>query len=316
MPPIALRAHDGFHHEALLYEGARGFLDATMPFIRDGLEADEPTLVVVDAAKIGMLRESLGADAASVQFADMAAVGANPARIIPAWRGFVSDHAGPGRRLRGIGEPIWPGRSDPELAECHRHESLLNLAFAGSGPFDLLCPYDTAALDPEVIDEARRTHPHIVERGAERASDTYRGLAAVAAPFSEPLDAPPQDAVVLWFDMETLHEVRELVGRHARELGVTGMKLEDLMVSVSEVATNSVCHAGGYGTLYVWPLTDTLICEVRDTGRIDDPLVGRGRPSEVQASGYGLWLANQMCDLVQVRSFEDGSTVRLHMRRA
>jgi hypothetical protein len=32
--------------------------------------------------------------------------------------------------------------------------------------------------------------------------------------------------------------------------------------------------------------------------------------------GYGLWLANQLCDLVQVRSFPTGSAVRLHMRLA
>ena len=33
-----------------------------------------------------------------------------------------------------------------------------------------------------------------------------------------------------------------------------------------------------------------------------------------QESGFGLWLANQLCDLVQIRSFADGSVVRLHLR--
>ena len=44
-----------------------------------------------------------------------------------------------------------------------------------------------------------------------------------------------------------------------------------------------------------------------------EPLVGRERPAG-PAGGYGLWLANQLCDLVQVRSFPAGSVVRLHMR--
>ena len=46
----------------------------------------EPILVAVGADKIAALRAALGADAAGIDFADMAEVGHNPARIIPAWR--------------------------------------------------------------------------------------------------------------------------------------------------------------------------------------------------------------------------------------
>ena len=96
----------GFRHEAFLYAGRDEFLDGTAAFIRDGLAAGEPTLVVVSAEKIALLRAELGADAEQVQFADMAEVGRNPARIIPAWRDFVGERSDPGRPLRGIGEPI------------------------------------------------------------------------------------------------------------------------------------------------------------------------------------------------------------------
>ena len=37
---------------------------------------------------------------------------------------------------------------------------------------------------------------------------------------------------------------------------------------------------------------------------------------EAGLMGRGLWLANQVCDLVQVRSFDGVSTVRIHKRRA
>jgi MEDS: MEthanogen/methylotroph, DcmR Sensory domain len=57
-------------------------------------------------------------------------VAANPARIIPAWRDFVASVDGRGH-ARGIGEPIWAERTPAELVECQRHETLLNLAFAG-----------------------------------------------------------------------------------------------------------------------------------------------------------------------------------------
>jgi hypothetical protein len=40
--------------------------------------------------------------------------------------------------------------------------------------------------------------------------------------------------------------------------------------------------------------------------RIDLVVIGGG-----QAGGHGLWLANQRCNLVQLRSFETGTTVKL-----
>jgi hypothetical protein len=71
-------------------------------------------------------------------------------------------------------------------------EALLNVAFAGSPPWSLLCPYDTEALPPDVIDEARRTHPVVVEDGTRRESASYHGLEAVAAAtFDGPLPEPP-----------------------------------------------------------------------------------------------------------------------------
>lgn len=310
-------AHDaaaGFHHDALMYSGLPGFLEGTVPFIRQGLEAEEPTLVVVDRAKIEMLQDALNGDAGAVQFADMADVGANPARIIPALREFVDTHAPKGRALRGIGEPIYPERSAVELVECQRHEALLNVAFADARNFTLVCPYDIEALDPEVIEVAHRTHPR-VQAGATRGpSREYLGLEAIAAPFTDPLPDPPPNAHRLQFDIASLHELRAFVGEVARAAGIGPARTTDLVSAVSELATNSIRHGGGGGLLRAWRNYESLICEVIDRGRIDDPLAGREVPRPDQPDGRGLWLANQLCDLVQIRSIAAGSAVRLHMQ--
>ena len=73
-------------------------------------------------------------------------------------------------------------------------------------------------------------------------------------------------------------------------------------------------HGGGLGRVLLWQEPGELLCEVRDEGRITAPLVGRERPRPGQVGGYGLWLANQVCDLVQVRAYAAGGVVRLHMR--
>jgi len=74
-----------FVHEAFLYRGPDEFLHGMLQFIRDGVDGGEPVFVVLNAEKIARLREALGEDADRVLFADMAEVGANPARIIAAW---------------------------------------------------------------------------------------------------------------------------------------------------------------------------------------------------------------------------------------
>jgi anti-sigma regulatory factor (Ser/Thr protein kinase) len=306
--------HAPFRHEAFMYSGLDEFVEGMSAFLRAGVTAGEPSLVVVSARKIRLLREALGADADAVLFADMADVGSNPARIIPAWRDFVFDRGRSGRALRGIGEPIYPERSSVEVVECHRHEALLNIAFAETPAFHLVCPYDTDALHPDVVATARRTHPSVVEDGVARVSALFDGLAAVAEPFADPLPAPPSDAAALEVRLDALAAVRRFVTRHAAVAQLSAERTRDLLVAVNEIATNSVRHGGGRGRVLLWREPGAFVCEVRDTGRIANPLAGRERPERGQVGGYGLWLANQLCDLVQVRAYGSGGAVRLHMR--
>ena len=304
-----------FRHDALLYAGDEEFVAGTVPFILTGIEAGEPVLVVVDKHKIGLLESELGADAAHVQFADMREVGSNPARLIPAWKHFLDARKQPRTRVWGIGEPIWSGRSEAELVECHRHEALLNLAFAEAAPLSLLCPYDTAALDPEVIAGARCSHPTVVDDGARHASVCLLRPRFARGRRSRSRCPSRARRCTSSSSSRTISPTSAASSRGAHAPpGLEHERGEDVVLAVNEVATNSVRHGGGGGTLRAWQEPDALICEVRDRGRLEDPLVGRRRPSGAQVGGYGLWLANQVCDLVQLRSHEHGSTVRVHMR--
>jgi anti-sigma regulatory factor (Ser/Thr protein kinase) len=83
---------------------------------------------------------------------------------------------------------------------------------------------------------------------------------------------------------------------------------------VTEVASNSIRHGGGQGTLRVWVEDGALVCEFRDAGVISDPMVGRVRPAVNQIGGCGLWFVHQLCDLVEIRSGPgEGTRVRLHV---
>lgn len=311
--PAALGA--GFRHEALLYSGQVEFVERASAFVRSSLEREEPVLVAVSPGKIRALRAALGPGAGRgrVFFVDMSELGRNPARIIPAWSDFVGQHAG-ATCLRGVGEPVWPGRSTAELAECERHELLLNLAFEDGPAWWLLCPYDTVALGANVVAQALRTHPYVSDRAGPRRNHAYRGPETASALLSEPLPGPPASCLVLEFEMGALAPLRAAIAREAELAGLDRSRTGDVVLAVHEIASNSVRHGGGRGTLRVWRETDALVCEVRDPGRIDDPLAGRRRPAPGNSDGRGLWLANQLCDLVQIRSTPAGSAVRILMR--
>jgi len=309
------QATHAFRHVALFYAGERPFVNAISAFIRDGVAAGEPVLVVVGARKIELLRHELGDLAERVLFGDMAEVGQNPGAIISAWDDFVRDRFAEGQRVRGVGEPIWAGRSDDEVEECHNHEALLNLAFADAPGFWLVCPYDVDSLDLKVIEHATCTHPFLSEGGVERPSPVYRGEDLCGHLFEGELDPPPGDAYEVAFDTDSLGAMREFVGELAHDAGIEAKRRDDLLLAVNELATNSVRHGGGSGVLRAWAEGASLVCEVCDTGRIDAPMTGRVRPPAGGLNGYGLWLVNQVCDLVQVRAGASGSVVRMRVRR-
>jgi anti-sigma regulatory factor (Ser/Thr protein kinase) len=297
-----------FEHAALLYQGPGEFGTVVLPLLRDGLSAGASVLVAVDTEKAALLRDELGPGAGAIRFVDMREVGRNPARIIPVWRAFVEEHAA--RGALGVGEPLWPGRSRDEVQECELHESLLNMAFADGPAWRLFCPYDVVNLSTAELNTAFDTHPEVP--GFPARADARR-LRAVPGRFRTPLDEPGGPAEETAFRSPgSLSELRRLVSDRARGAGVGPARADDLALAVSEVAANSVRYGGGGGTLRTWLDGNAFVCEVRDRGHIDDPLVGRVEPEPVVEGRRGLWLVNQLCDLVQLRSLDDGVVVRLH----
>jgi anti-sigma regulatory factor (Ser/Thr protein kinase) len=311
----AEHARSGLHHAAVFYRGIDEFLIDAVPFLLAGVEANAAVLVVVGPAKIEALRDTLGGAGESVVFADMEAVGRNPGRLIPMWRDFADEHAPTGRELRGVGEPVFAGRRADEIVECQRHERLVNCALAGVGaPMHLSCPYDVDGLDSTVIAEAHRTHPYVRRAAAVDEPGHYRDGEFLP---QDPLPPPPPSAVAFAFDESSLRDVRRFVARRAADVGVEDNRADDLVLAVNELATNSVRHGGGGGTVRVWsdPAGDRLVCEVGDRGTILDPMAGRVRPRNDHIGGRGLWMVNQLCDLVQLRSGPAGSAIRLHVVR-
>jgi anti-sigma regulatory factor (Ser/Thr protein kinase) len=104
---------------------------------------------------------------------------------------------------------------------------------------------------------------------------------------------------------------RRTVAQWARSCGLPEDRVEVLELAASELATNSIRHGGGGGTVAMWLDESAAVLEFSDAGTLSDPLIGRLRPDHGQEGGQGLYLVNQLCDLVQLRSSDQGTTVRV-----
>jgi anti-sigma regulatory factor (Ser/Thr protein kinase) len=298
----------GFCHEAFFYADEDEFLAGAVPFLEEGVSSGEAVIAALPESRRQLLRGALGPLADEVALYAMEEIGRNPGRLISAWRCFLQNNAeAPG--IRGIGEPAWAGRTPAELEECERLERLVNLAFVQEKALTVVCPYDTSALEDEVLAGAKRSHSHCSSPEGKSTSPSFTldGLLEGSLP------QPDRPTVSLCFGRTDLRTVRQAVASLARSVGLGSRRNEDFVLAVCEAATNSVQHGGGEGSLAIWRDSDELVCDIRDAGQITNPLVGRERPPVAQVGGRGLWIANEVCDLVQIRSGEEGTHVRLRM---
>jgi anti-sigma regulatory factor (Ser/Thr protein kinase) len=163
-----------------------------------------------------------------------------------------------------------------------------------------------------VIEAAYRTHALVSQDGEVNG---FGHEHEPSGPFEGFLPSPLEGFEELAFGREELAALRRFVSGWATNALLPARRTEELVLAVNELATNSVRYGGGGGRLRVWREADTLLCEVHDGGHIVEPLAGRRRPPPEELSGRGLWLVNQLCDLVQIRSSEHaGSTIRVHMQ--
>ena len=299
-----------YRHLAFLYEDDAEYISVLSNFIQTGVDAGEQVLVVVPDPKIDPLSSALSDPYYQVRFMDMLHVGRNPARVIAMWSDFL-DNAD-GQPCRGVGEPVHRERERDARTECGVNEQLVNIAL-GDPEFLLACPYDTRILDHTTLDAAVDTHPWLLGDGGTRRNDMFYGGPSTDALFGAPLDPIGTPAVDFPFGPDDLARLRWLVASAARDFGLSTDRTAGFVLAADEVAGNVLLHGGGGGTARWWVAGDELVCEVTGPGTFTDPLVGRFRLPVDRPGGRGLWLANQLCDLVQLRNVGDRTVVRLHV---
>jgi len=172
--------------------------------------------------------------------------------------------------------------------------------------------YHLMRLSPALTSCAEQAHPVVSAGGRHEGKRGLPGAWRTSTGVRLPAGPAPDDAARLFYTRD-LRSVRELVAEHAAAAGLSRGRTADLIIAASEVAANTLKHTPNGGQLLIWHTCDEVICQLADRGTISDPLAGRRRPDRA-SSGYGLWVVNQICDLVELRSAPGRTVARLHMR--
>ena len=145
----------------MIYRSPDEFLEATAPFLEDGLALGHAALAVTTRRNIKRLQERLARVGDRIQYVPSDAWYRDPFNTVEKYRAYRDDQIAKGHpRVRIVGEPVWPKRSAEGVRRWIRYEAIINLAMANA-PSSIFCPYDGNALPDEVLASVRRTHPHM-----------------------------------------------------------------------------------------------------------------------------------------------------------
>lgn len=299
-------------HSTLFYDGARQYAAEAGGFLLDGLERGHRGLVMAPPQRVDELRSALGRDADEVTFVDESIAYA------PQWNAYrtLLDFAAKAPDVRScvVAEQALSRRTPAELVDYRRLEAAINVVFAGAD-VDLLCPYDAGSLPAHLLDIGRHTHGAMLADGGLSANDRFGDPVAMMAGLAAVVPPPVGGTSVECSAQADIGGVRRLVRTLGAEAGIDPEVVDDMTLAVTEVLTNAILHGAPPAYVHVYEAGATWVCHVTDGGQGPvDPFVGLLPPGGLSDHGYGLWLARQLCDAVDVGSDASGTHVRLHAR--
>ena len=297
---IALR------HNALVYESQDAYLARAVPFLRDGIAAGEGAIVAHTRVGIGAMREALGTDARKVTFVDVSAAYTRPARTLAAYHAVYAEQLAKTPAVRAVAD-VQFGPIPAEWSVWTGYEAVFNRSF-GHLPVWVLCSYDANGTPDAILEGVWQTHPEVVTDRAWERSDRFvdpdqllRWIAPDPTALGGLRSIPVED------DVERLRE------RIALELAAAGVETPrslDMLLAVTEVATNAIRHGRGICDVRVGVIRGRFVCEVVDRGDgFDDPAAGYLAPRP--GTGSGLWLARQLTWEIEAFRSPTGFTVRI-----
>lgn len=300
----------GYLHEAAFFGSDDDLLALAVPFIEDGIDHDEPVVVTLTQRNTELVQSRLG-NGSSVTY--LPAHYEQPSRSIESFRRLLARHVADGAaQVRVIGNLPHSG-GGPDWAPWLRYEGAFDAALTGQ-PLWAVCAYDTRDTPDDVVTDAECLHAHVVTAAGHRPSPSFGDRATYVRQRLRELEPPADDRppALTLRDVDTPVAARRAIAAVAAEALLPHSRVVDVVLAANEIVTNALRHGRPPVDVRMWVDGATVTCEVRDSGPGSaDPFLGLVPPAPGSTGGYGVWIAHQLCDRVDLLEHGDGFVVRL-----
>jgi anti-sigma regulatory factor (Ser/Thr protein kinase) len=297
--------HGALRHNAFVYESDDEYVERSVAFLRDGLQAGDACIAGNTRDGLAMMRDALGPDADRVAFLDVGLVYTRPARAIRTYYETFREQLRSAPSVRAVADAQF-GVTAADWDEWAGYEAITNLAYSHL-PVWVVCTYDGNGLSDRLRDAVWRTHPEVLSEGWHE-SDRYenpRDLVRRLTPAPDPL--PGLRSLTVG---QSLERLREELARELAAEQVPAAAALDMLVAATEIAANALQHGGGIDEVRTGHADGRFVCEVIDRGSgFDDPAAGYVAPRD--GTGTGLWIARQLSWRVETFHAPRGFTSRI-----
>ena len=293
-------------HNAFVYDSDDEYIARAVPFLLEGLEAGEGAIVAHTKRGMAMMREALGVDAAAVTFVDVSSTYTRPARALAAYHQVYADQLQRTPELRAVAN-VQFGPDPGEWDEWTGYEAAFNRSF-GHLPVWVLCSYNANGTPDPIIEGVWQTHPEVIDRTTWTTSSLYEEPDQLLRRITPPPEPLLQlRSIPLGRDAE---QIRERLAPELIAAGLGEAKTLEMLLAVTEIATNAIQHGRGIEDLRVGHAHGRFVCEITDRGPgFDDPAAGYLAPRA--GVGTGLWVARQLTWRIEFFHSLRGFTARI-----
>jgi anti-sigma regulatory factor (Ser/Thr protein kinase) len=296
----------------LVFDDDDELLGTALPFLRDGIDAGDTTVVSVGDRQRPLILDALGDPSGVTVLPEWAA--SEAFRTLQQNERLIAD--GNGHQVRILGVVPSPDQPVP-WGGWVRYETALNHVYADL-PVSMLCPYDRRTTPDSVIEDVRCTHRYLSGDDEhpvlnDRFVEPSEFLGDLARRDVDPVESESPELTIVDQPPRTS---RHAVSALAASIDLDGAVVEGLSLAVGEVVTNAIRHGRPPVVVRAWAPSDRVVVSVRDHGDGPaDPFVGMVPARSAPLGGLGLHVAYRTCSLVTMERSDDDFTVHLTMRR-
>ncbi|WP_229068771.1 sensor histidine kinase [Actinoplanes sp. DH11] len=317
---------DAFVHSALIAGTDDDLSTSLIPELHRAAAICDEVLLVVSEHTRKLLADQLPDRTGSLRWADPAMFYQRLGFAYEGFRRYLSQQAQSQRRVQVVAEPDLIERTDTALrptrvAAYLAYEAACNDAYAPY-PSAVTCLWDSRRHPDVVLRGVRRTHPRLLTPAGSQPNLEYQPPQQYLTNWSRtPLSpAPPHvDHDRTLTEVAELSDLRATLTAWATRHGFADEPTDDLIVAVTETASNALRHAATAVRVRAWRRDSTLVVQCDDTAGLPVPAVaGFHHPNTTGAApgGRGLWLARQLADIALINTVAGRTSIRLYFPHA